>query len=73
MKTDYEGTKVETTQGWHMVKSLSATLLLRRRKIAVHATKHPNVFRGARGIRVEGEGSTTIPHKGVRNILIKEL
>lgn len=36
-------------------------------KIAVHATKHPNVFRRPYGTRVEGEGSSTIPMSGLRN------
>ena len=33
-----DGTKVEKTQGWYMVKSLSTVT------IAVHATKYPNVI-----------------------------
>lgn len=37
-KAHYEGTKVETTQEWHMVKSLSAYTM------GVHATKFPNVI-----------------------------
>ena len=42
-KLDYEGTKVETTQGWYMVKNLTTTLLFEE-KIAVHAGKFPNVI-----------------------------
>ena len=42
-KSRYDGTKVEITQGWHMVKSLSV------KTIAVHAAKHPNVFRRSYG------------------------
>ena len=52
-KSHYEGTKVEKTQGWHMVKSLSVLT------IVVHAGKHPNVFRRPYGTLVEGEPSTT--------------
>ena len=43
-KPDYEGTKVEITQGWYMVKNLSTVIM------DVHATKHPNVFRRPYGI-----------------------
>ena len=41
-----------------MVKSLSV------KTIAVHAAKHPNVFRRPCGTLVEGERSTTIPKSG---------
>ena len=45
-----------------MVKNLSINFTnLCKLGIAVHATKHPNVFRRPYGTRVEGEGSTTIP------------
>ena len=39
-----------------------------RREIAVHASKHPNVFRRPYGTLVEDEGSQTIPMLGLRNI-----
>ena len=43
-----------------MVKNLSINFTnLCKLGIAVHATKHPNVFRRPYGTRVEGEGSTT--------------
>lgn len=57
-KSRYDGTKVETTQGWHMVKSLSVGA------IPVHAAKRPNVSRRPYGTLVEGERSTTIPKSG---------
>ena len=41
-----------------MVKSLSTTLLSRRKMVA-HASKYPNVSRRPSGTRAEGKGSTT--------------
>jgi len=37
-KSRYDGTKVETTQGWYMVKNLITIT------ITVLAAKHPNVI-----------------------------
>ena len=57
-----------------MVKSLSTVFTnFYKLGIAVHATKHPNVFRRPYGTWVEGEGSTTIPMSGFGNILYIEL
>ena len=51
-----------------MVKNLSIAFTnLIKLGIAVHATKHPNVFRRPYGTWVEGKRSTTIPHEGFWN------
>ena len=51
-----------------MVKSLSIAFTnLIKLRIAVHATKRPNVFRRPYGTWVEGDGSTTIPYEGFWN------
>lgn len=38
---------------------------------SMFAAKHPNVSRRPYGTLAEGEGSSTIPHEGVKNILYK--
>lgn len=59
-KSHYDGTKVETTQGWYMVKSLitkKQSQFLQRSTLTLYINHM---------LLVEGERSTTIPKSGYR-------